>query len=175
MSPFQYAYRRNASTEMALRQTIDSLRNSTWPALVNFDLRRAFERVDCFNVLETLLNWNLHPRIDDSICKIANRISFKVETRQFPRRARSKPATTKLGVPQGSSLGPILFIIEVDSLLQLLEGNKIKASMYSDDLAMIFNWLPSEHQNCIHLRIQKAIDLSVEWCALRQFVINKDK
>ena len=158
-----------------MRQTIDSVRKTRREVLVNFDLIRAFERVDCRNVLETLMNWNLNHRIPDAVCKIANRRTFKVETRQFPRISRSEPTTTRRGAPQGSSNGHVLFVIEVDSLLQLLSTLNIKATMYSDGLAMIPNWIELEDQISLQARIQLALDTVVNWCMVRHFFINKTK
>ena len=46
LSPRQFAYRRGLSTELALRSTLDTLRATPRSIMVNFDLSRAFERVN---------------------------------------------------------------------------------------------------------------------------------
>ena len=122
-----------------------------------------------------MISCHLHPRIVDAICKIVNRRSLKTETRQGTKRARSKPTCTRRGVPQGSSLGPILFALEVDSLLHLLHSEGITATMFSDDLALLFQWLDSESIASITGRVQTAVNLVVNWCQKHFFKINKDK
>ena len=46
--------------------------------------------------------------------------------------------TNDIGVPQGSILGPLLFIIYVNDLLLYLEDNNIKCTVYADDTAITF-------------------------------------
>ena len=175
LSPLQYSYSRGLSTEMALRITLDTLRKSRTSIMANFDLSRAFERVDCFNASGTLQQGQLNPRIIDATCKIANRRSFRNKTRQPPRRARSRPTTTRRGVHQGSSQGPILFLIEVDSLPKLLTSSGVKATMYIGDLALLFNWLDSYSEEDMRNKVQNAILLVENWCNAHYFIIHTDK
>lgn len=59
------------------------------------------------------------------------------------RSVNSPPSTLTMGVPQGSVLGPVLFIIYVNGLSQVLNGFY---AMYADDLSVVVS-----HPSCQQL------------------------
>ena len=105
----------------------------------------------------------MNPRIIDAVAEIIYRRSFKTDVRQACRRSRPKPRTTLHGGPQGSALGPILFITEVDSLLKMLTAAGIKAVMYSDDLALLFSWHITLSEQDMQTMTQDAILVVERW------------
>ena len=74
------------------------------------------------------------------------------------------------GVPQGSVLGPILFIIYVTDIEDVL-SNKATFKLFADDLKLYSSFnIPSSYVN-----LQHALDLLVLWSTSWQLPINQSK
>nr|CAH7744555.1 unnamed protein product [Callosobruchus chinensis] len=72
------------------------------------------------------------------------------------------------GVPQGSNLGPLLFIIYVNDLCESLACNKL---MFADDLKLFASI--SDWNDCVIL--QEQIAYLENWCAKNRLVLNISK
>lgn len=72
------------------------------------------------------------------------------------------------GVPQGSNLGPLLFILFINDLSLSLRSNHL---FFADDLKLFLNI----HSISDCLNLQLSIDLVEEWCSKNQLPINVDK
>ena len=57
------------------------------------------------------------------------------EHRTLVNNTLSKPLTAKTGVPQGSSLGPLLFLIYINDIKNIFDANEI--NIFADDSALI--------------------------------------
>ena len=94
------------------------------------DLRKAFDTVDHELLLHKLACIGCSNR---TIHWFKSYLGDRQQVTQF-KGAKSHPSTIKLGVPQGSILGPLLFSIYVNSLPECTPEGII--DMYADDTTL---------------------------------------
>ena len=74
------------------------------------------------------------------------------------------------GVPQGSVLGPILFLIFINDVAEILD-NQTSCSLFADDLKIY----SAVDVNTGHFSLQNSLDRLVQWCCKWQMAINVSK
>ena len=80
-----------------------------------------------------------------------------------------KPAT---GVPQGSILGPMLFLIYSNSIHNLIRGNDTKIFSYADDIAIV---VAHESLETAHSTMQDNLNRILLWSHDMNLLINYKK
>ncbi|KAL3887478.1 hypothetical protein ACJMK2_027419 [Sinanodonta woodiana] len=84
----------------------------------------------------------------------------------------SEPETIRYGVPQGSILGPLLFILFINDLPLLLRDSISSTDLYADDTTL------SDIQNKKHelkISLQNALNKLENWCTCNGMVVNTSK
>jgi hypothetical protein len=171
----QSAYRQYHSTESAiLKLTSDIFHglDKGCIALLSFlDLSSAFDSVDheillnrlkvSFGVKGTVLNW-----FHSFLCDRVQSVSF--------RSSSSTPCTSLCGVPQGSVLGPLLFILYASDLLRLAKPFDLQMHMYADDIQLYGFSSPSQTYE-LRNRVSSCIDAIIAWCRSNQLKLNVEK
>ena len=130
----QSAYRSNHSTETALLWCTDFICRKVTKAksilLVSLDLTSAFDTVNHEILLKILQdNYGITGTVASFIKSYLSERSVKV----LISDKLSDHATLKTGVPQGSILGPILFIMYLTPLFEKLESLNCTYHFYADD------------------------------------------
>ena len=74
------------------------------------------------------------------------------------------------GVPQGSVLGPILFLIFINDVISVCSGN-VTVKLFADDLKLYSVYNATDNSS----DIQQSIDKLVQWSKLWQLQINLNK
>ena len=97
------------------------------------DLRKAFDTVDHKSLTSKISHYGIEnielKWIQDYLSNLSQIVSFEGE--------KSREEKIWFGVPQGSILGPLLFLIYVNDLHQQFEKSNI--IMYVDDTVFLFS------------------------------------
>ena len=133
---YQSGFRTNHSTDLCLAQLIDAVATGMdkqiHTGIILVDLQKAFDTLDHGVRLEKMKYFGFRV----SIIKwfesyLSNRKFFVCIDNVF-----SEAGTLKYGVPQGSILGPLLFLLYVNDLPQPLAD--ADAYLYADDTCIFY-------------------------------------
>ena len=99
------------------------------------DLKKAFDAVDHSVSMKKLRTYGVRGKSGDWF------ESYQTSRTQFcsVNGVHSKARKVTCGMPQGSCLGPLLFIIYLNDVEECLESSR--ASIYADDTIIIINSL----------------------------------
>ena len=171
--PSQHGFRKNYSCESALHEIISELNDAKDKRLIALllfiDFRKAFDTVDS----KLLINKLFHYGFDN--------LSLKLITNYFEGRSQlvrlndflSTMQLIKLGVPQGSVFGPLLFLIFINDLAFLLA---LACKLFADDTTIYeVSQTPIETLENVILKFKIKLHPLLKWCKFNRMDINWSK
>ena len=161
--PLQSAYRELHSTETALAV-----------AMVLLDLSAAFDTVDhslllkrlhhTFGICDTALSW---------VSSYLQNRSFRVSIGE----ARSSPQKLHFGIPQGSVVGPLFFVLYTCCIGTIIRKYDIMYHLYADDVQLYLPFDPKAtggFENAVET-LSTCISEISKWMTLNKLKLNNDK
>ena len=166
----QSAFLKQHNTQTALHRVIDdcidNICSSTYTGICSFDIKKCFDTIDhdlllikmkyygiCNNELEWFKTY-LSKR--SQIVKCNGNLS---DVRNF-----------SVGVPQGSVLGPFLFVIFINDISQNVGLGT--ANLFADDTLI---YCHGNTENEVNEKLQSCVNIVSDWYEKNNIVINADK
>ena len=174
----QSAYRAFHSTETALlRVKNDILMNMDKQhvtLLCLLELSAAFDTVD-HTVLLRRMNSNFG--VSGSALRWLTSYLFERSQRVTINGASSELFGIKNGVPQGSCLGPLLFVLYVSDLLDLINSHLPNSHAYADDTQLYVSFRADSRasKEKAILTVEKCIDSIKQWMLTNKLKLNDEK
>ena len=172
---YQSAYRPFHSTETAvlhvLSEILTAVDRGDVAALILLDLSAAFDTVD-HDILLRRLQYSY------GVNRSANRW-FRSYLYGRTQNVRLGSITSSIihlicCVPQGSVLGPILFVLYTADLVRLVERHSLQVHLYADD-TQVFGYCPPRDVNAMQAPLTACLDDVALWMRSNRLQLNTDK
>ena len=166
----QNGFRKGKSTAGALSKFLDDvvgdLNESKTCIAAYLDVQKAFDTIN-HNILLIKLR---ACGIGDKLCSLLENYlsNRKQKTRLHNGLSDLKPIN--IGVPQGSTVGPIMFIIYINDLIKVLDN--AKALMYADDTVI---YCSSNCNRAVRKVMQRNLDSVEKWFQTNRLSLNVSK
>ena len=166
----QHGFRANRSMGSAifqyLRDLYTGLDNNLVTGSIYIDYKKAFDTISHDILLRKL---EMYGFSKSSVEWFHNYPSSRSQ-RTVVNAVSSSSKRVEYGVPQGSTLGPTLFIIFVNDLFYLPGLNNQITIMYADD-TVLFQSDPNAA--VVLTRLQNDLDVITKWCDMNLLTINE--
>ena len=174
-SKYQSAYRKFHSCETAIAKIMDDIlsekdqKNGT--ILLFLDLSAAFDTVDHAILLTRLKNkFGITGKVLQMIESYLTDRKFYITIAD----KKSKGMQMKYGVPQGSILGPILFILYTQELETIAIKQGFKIHIFADDTQLYITFKSDHPETSVPL-LEKCLKHIKEWMQENFLMLNEEK
>lgn len=171
----QYAFRQGHNTTSLLLELTDSIRKNVnedkLSVLVSLDLSKAFNSINFVKMIEKLKNYY---NFSKTACKLI--LSYLNGRSQFVVLNGVESALRSLcsGVPQGSVLGPLLFILYINDLPHCTNSEFCKTLIFADDVFLLFN-SNRIAADVFEMNINLTLNLILQWTSDNHLSVNSLK
>ena len=163
ISDFQYGFVKGRSTMLQLLKILDELTTCLEHGgqidIIYTDFEKAFDKVPHKRLLSKLYSYGVNEElilwIKSFLCHRNQRIKIK--------DALSSVKPVLSGIPQGTILGPILFLIFINDMPNVCE-NLSRIYLFADDAKLYKHILINDDYIYLKESCQNMFDWSAKWC-----------
>ena len=166
----QSAYRENHSTQTSIiriqEDCIDNLCDKLVTGLCFLDIRKCFDTIN-----HEVLNYKLsHYGIEGTELQWFDNYLSDRRQMVFTNGNKSNEAVLNIGVPQGSVLGPTLFMLYVNDISQYVTLST--CNLYADDTVI---YCSGNNISELEKKLQSSVDEVHNWYKANRLCINSEK
>ena len=165
----QFGFQQNSSTENAVlqiyQQLLESFERKEVTCSIFVDLKKAFDTVNHAILLSKLKSYGIRGIAFDLL---RSYLSGRTQYSSF-NNCKSKTREITCGVPQGSTLGPLLFLVYVNDMNL---ASRLRLNLFADDAYFSYsNVSPLILENTINAEMKKIL----AWMNTNKLTINLSK
>jgi endonuclease/exonuclease/phosphatase family metal-dependent hydrolase len=172
---FQSAYTKFHSTETALLSLHDhiirAMSTQQITGLCLLDLSAAFDTIDHNILLHRLSSW--FGLTGPVLSWFSSYLTGRLAAVATPT-GRSAATVVTSGVPQGSVLGPLLFVMYTTPLSELISSTNVNHHLYADDTQLFLSFSPGAHDFAL-ASLQSTISSISTWMSANLLCFNPSK
>ena len=166
----QFGFRSKHSTNHALTSLTETIRDaldgSNFACGIFVDFQKAFDTVNHAILIKKLEHYGVRGRANDWFKSYLSNRSQYVSVNGF----HSKSEIMKFGVPQGSVLGPLLFLIYINDLRNAIYHSTVHH--FADDTNLLY---VNKNLKTIQNKINKDLKSLVTWLRANKISLNASK
>ena len=166
----QSAYLKLHNTQTSLHRVLDDWIDNTCfntiTGICSFDIKKCFDSIDHTLLLKKL---ELYGIVNDEIRWFKSYLSNRSQVVKCHGNV-SNEKVVNVGVPQGSVLGPILFLVFINDISQhVFTGT---ANIFADDTLV---YCTGNDISETKVKLQNCVDEISKWYRLNNIIVNEDK
>ncbi len=170
--PLQFGFRTNHSTSLALLDIMervhDSLDKGNLVLGLYIDLQKAFDTVNHTILLDKLSHYGIRGTVNKWFKSYLSDRSQYVSV----NGVKSCKQPVCMGVPQGSVLGPLLFLIYVNDIAKAISDSSVTTMLFADDTNI---FIENKDSGVLMAKAKKSLQELHDWFCSNKLSLNIEK